>query len=88
MKVGGLFGVMEALESLAGFIGPAMGGLLYRAHPQLPLVTVVVIYGMLFVVVSIFYRKSIVLAHPIRSIVSETIRNDNKDIMEQHTKQS
>lgn len=60
--MGGLFGVLEGLESLAGLVGPALGGLLYKAHPQLPVATVVLIYGALFIAVGRYYRTSVVLA--------------------------
>lgn len=29
-QIGGLFGILEAVESLAGLVGPAIGGILYR----------------------------------------------------------
>ena len=60
-QVGGLFGVMEAVESASGLVGPMLGGLLFRCGPNVPLVTVVVIYAVVFVAVYLFYKDTIVL---------------------------
>ena len=59
-KVGGLFGVMEAVESSAGLVGPALGGILFRLGPNVPLVTVVAIYSLVFVAIFLYYRDTIV----------------------------
>lgn len=64
-QVGGLFGVMEAVESASGLVGPMLGGLLFRLGPNVPLATVVAIYAVVFVAVYLFYKESIVL--PTRS---------------------
>jgi hypothetical protein len=58
--VGGLFGVMEAVESSAGLVGPALGGILYRMGPNIPLITVVGIYSVVFVAIHLFYRDTVV----------------------------
>merc|ERR1711988_488068 len=42
-QIGGLFGILEAVESTAGLIGPALGGMLHRLGPSVPLYSVVVI---------------------------------------------
>lgn len=60
LKVGGLFGVMEAVESSAGLVGPALGGILYRMGPNIPLVTVVGIYSVVFVAILFYYRDTVV----------------------------
>ena len=59
-QVGGLYGVMESVESVAGLFGPAMGGLLYRSGAFLPLVGVVTIYAAVFVAVWLFYQAHVV----------------------------
>jgi DHA1 family tetracycline resistance protein-like MFS transporter len=59
-EVGGLFGILEAVESLSGFIGPALGGILYSANKSLPLITVVGLYWIVFISVYIYFRKTIV----------------------------
>jgi len=61
-QVGGLFGIMEAVESLAGLVGPALGGFLFRLGKNVPLVSVVVIYLLVFIAVYFFYRDTIVKA--------------------------
>ena len=60
-QTGGLFGVMEAVESSSGLVGPILGGLLFRCGPNVPLATVVAIYGLVFVAVYMFYKDTIVL---------------------------
>ena len=59
-QVGGLIGVTEAVESLAGLVGPAFGGLLYHFHPSLPIAVVVALYSLVFVAVFFFYKSTIV----------------------------
>ncbi len=54
---GGLMGVMEAVESISGLIGPTLGGLLHRSGPNVPLISVVAIYGLVFLAITWFYRK-------------------------------
>jgi hypothetical protein len=59
-QVGGLIGVMEGVESLAGLFGPALGGVLFRLHPSLPIVSVVGIYLAVGLAIFLFYKKTIV----------------------------
>jgi DHA1 family tetracycline resistance protein-like MFS transporter len=59
-QIGGLYGVMESIESLAGLFGPTLGGLLFHVHPQLPLASVVFIYVIVLVVIVTSYRSSVV----------------------------
>jgi hypothetical protein len=51
---------MEAVESSAGLVGPALGGILYRMGPNIPLMTVVGIYSVVFVAIYLFYRDTVV----------------------------
>ena len=44
------------MESLAGLVGPAIGGLLFRCGAEVPLYSVVGIYAAIFVAVFFFYR--------------------------------
>ena len=52
--------MMEAVESSAGLVGPALGGVLLRFGPNVPLVTVVAIYSLVFVAIFLYYRDTIV----------------------------
>jgi MFS family permease len=63
-EIGGLFGVMEAVESLAGIVGPTVGGLLYRQHRQAPLAILVGVYAVVFVLVALLYRRHVVEHQP------------------------
>jgi hypothetical protein len=60
-QVGGLYGVMEFMENLAGLVGPALGGRFFKLHPLLPISSVVFIYFLVFLAVCFFYRSTIVL---------------------------
>ena len=51
---------MEAVESSAGLVGPTLGGILFRLGPNVPLVSVVAIYSLVFVAIYLFYRDTIV----------------------------
>jgi len=92
-QAGGLFGLLEALESLGGIFGPTLGGLLHRTHPEAPIVSVVVLYMLVFVAVWKFYRKTIVLgakfsdAHSNEAPTSETNVGHLKE-RSNHLKQS
>ena len=68
-QVGGLFGVMEAVESSAGLVGPALGGILFRVGPNVPLISVVAIYSLVFIAIFMYYRDTIV-KRPKKSSVS------------------
>ena len=52
--------MMEAVESSAGLVGPALGGILFRMGPNVPLVTVVIIYALVFLAIYLYYRDKIV----------------------------
>jgi len=61
-QLGGLFGVMESVESIAGMVGPALGGLAAAYHADLPLAAVCSSYGVAFVLVLLFFGKHVVQA--------------------------
>ena len=65
-----MFGVMEAVESSAGLVGPALGGILFRMGPNVPLVTVVLIYTAVFFAIFLYYRDTIVHHKKRKSIVT------------------
>lgn len=51
-QLGGLFGVLGSMESLAGIIGPILGGSLAKIHPvHGPLMAVVFLYSAVFTLV-------------------------------------
>ena len=77
-QVGGLFGLMEAVESSAGLVGPALGGILYRMGRHIPLVTVVVIYALVFSAIFLYYRDTIVHHKKRKSIAAPVEGNGNK----------
>lgn len=52
--------MMEAVESSAGLVGPALGGILFRMGANVPLVSVVAIYSVVFVAIFLYYRDTIV----------------------------
>lgn len=50
--LGGLFGVLASVESIAGIAGPVLGGALAKVHPvQGPLIAVLFLYGVVFTLV-------------------------------------
>lgn len=55
-----MFGIMEAVEGLAGLVGPALGGVLFRIDRRAPLVCIVVFYAAVFVAVLFFFRSTVV----------------------------
>ena len=58
-QLGGLFGVLESVESVAGMIGPALGGLLSHQHANATLSAVCCCYGLAFVLVLLFFNKHV-----------------------------
>jgi len=58
-ELGGLFGVLGSMESLAGISGPIVGGLLARyVHPIWgPLFAVITLYGLVFLMILWGYEK-------------------------------
>jgi hypothetical protein len=62
-ELGGLFGVLSSVESLAGIAGPILGGALAKIDPvQGPLIAVVTLYGIVFSMVYWGYER-LVLGH-------------------------
>lgn len=60
-EIGGLYGVLESVESVAGMVGPIAGGILAMVHPiKAPLASVVGLYGVVFVLVSFGYDRLII----------------------------
>ena len=60
-QVGGLIGVVEAIENSAGLVGPALGGwLALVGGVWVPLGTVVGLYGAVFVLLLLFFEKYVV----------------------------
>jgi MFS family permease len=59
-QLGGLFGVLGSVESLAGIIGPILGGSLAKIDPiHGPLMAVVLLYGTVFTLVLWGYERII-----------------------------
>lgn len=58
-QLGGLFGVLESVESVAGMVGPTLGGLLAAWYPDLPLAIVLLCYALAFTLVGLFYRTHV-----------------------------
>ncbi len=58
-ELGGLFGVLSSVESLAGISGPIVGGLLAKyVHPiQGPLFAVIALYGLVFSMIFLGYER-------------------------------
>ena len=67
-QIGGLFGLMESCESIAGLIGPGLGGLLFTLHPTLPIISVVGIYSLVLIAVTLYFKKTIIDHQPISVI--------------------
>jgi hypothetical protein len=57
-ELGGLFGVLSSVESMAGIAGPVLGGALSKVHPeQGPLMAVLTLYGIIFAIVFSGYER-------------------------------
>jgi len=66
--LGGLYGILGAVESVAGMIGPIVGGLLARIDPvTAPLYTVVSLYMIVFLLVLSFYEKHLMKIDKIKA---------------------
>lgn len=62
-QLGGLFGVLESVESLAGIVGPSLGGILAKQYDEMGTLTAVVCcYGAAFLLVLLFFGKHVVHA--------------------------
>ena len=57
-ELGGLFGVLASVESIAGIAGPVIGGALAKVHPvQGPLLAVLSLYGAVLIFVYYGYER-------------------------------
>eukprot|EP00980_Cylindrotheca_fusiformis_P005482 scaffold1169_cov120-Cylindrotheca_fusiformis.AAC.32 len=57
-ELGGLFGVLASVESLAGIIGPVLGGAFSKIHPEHgPMLAVLILYGFVFASVFLGYER-------------------------------
>jgi MFS family permease len=64
-ELGGLFGFMGAVESMAGIAGPVLGGALAKIRPvEGPLFAVISLYGIVFSMVYWGYER-IVAGHSV-----------------------
>mmetsp|Transcript_8136 Transcript_8136/g.13577 ORF Transcript_8136/g.13577 Transcript_8136/m.13577 type:complete len:89 (-) Transcript_8136:177-443(-) len=62
-QLGGFIGVLESVESIAGIIGPSLGGLLAKLDgvgDKVALGAVIACYGVAFWLVALFFRKHVV----------------------------
>ncbi|KAL1495436.1 hypothetical protein AB1Y20_016804 [Prymnesium parvum] len=61
-QLGGLFGVLESVESVAGMFGPALGGLISSYSEGATLVAVCSCYAVAFLIVLLFFNRHVVAA--------------------------
>mmetsp|Transcript_21767 Transcript_21767/g.51689 ORF Transcript_21767/g.51689 Transcript_21767/m.51689 type:complete len:99 (-) Transcript_21767:591-887(-) len=61
-NVGGLMGVLDTAEKLAGVVGPTVGGALYAYHTFAPVVTVIAGYVLMGVVVFVTFPRFVLPA--------------------------
>ena len=60
-QLGGLFGVLESVESVAGMVGPALGGIISRTWAESgALIAVVTCYLAAFSLTALFFNKHVV----------------------------
>ena len=73
-EIGGLFGVLAAVESVAGMVGPILGGMLAMVDPvKAPLLAVVGLYFFVFCLTTFGYQKYILRKQ------SENVPKDQKN---------
>lgn len=63
-ELGGLFGMLDAVENCTGIVGPLLGGQLAAFGQGVPLAVVVGCYAVNFGVIALFFEKHVALAHP------------------------
>jgi len=57
-QIGGLYGLMQAVENVAGLVGPSAGGYLGEVHRYAPLVTVQLLYmAMALMLITLFRAR-------------------------------
>ena len=60
-QLGGLFGILESVESIAGMVGPTAGGLLSKTGGEMgTLGAVVSCYGCALLLVALFFHTHVV----------------------------
>lgn len=74
--LGGLFGMVDAVENCTGIIGPVVGGIVARHGEHMPISVVVACYMLNFLLVLAFYRKHVVLA-PSAQTASDAAKKTN-----------
>jgi hypothetical protein len=79
---------MESVENLAGLIGPTVGGLLSKLGDYVPLASVVLIYGGVFIAVWLFYEQSIVNSKKYRKQFDQFKPEEYVDSTESETTES
>ena len=79
---------MEAVESSAGLVGPALGGILFRMGANVPLVSVVAIYSVVFVAIFLYYRDTIVYRKKKINVTSTTNITKASDKVQQNKKKT
>eukprot|EP00544_Gedaniella_sp_CCMP2646_P003907 CAMPEP_0202480432 /NCGR_PEP_ID=MMETSP1361-20130828/425_1 /ASSEMBLY_ACC=CAM_ASM_000849 /TAXON_ID=210615 /ORGANISM="Staurosira complex sp., Strain CCMP2646" /LENGTH=442 /DNA_ID=CAMNT_0049107863 /DNA_START=53 /DNA_END=1381 /DNA_ORIENTATION=- len=63
-EIGGVFGILAAVENAAGMLGPILGGLLAYIHPiRAPLLAVVGLYVVVFALVWWGYERLVLKSH-------------------------
>jgi MFS family permease len=73
-EIGGLYGVLEAVQSGAGMVGPMLGGALAFVHPiHAPLAAVVGLYGLIFVLVTFGYEHYVLSSQQPAKITCKSI---------------
>lgn len=61
-SVGGLMGVLDTAEKLAGVVGPTAGGVLYASHPMAPVAAVTAGYVLMMALVAAAFPRFLVPA--------------------------
>jgi len=71
-EVGGLYGVLESVESVAGILGPIVGGSLAIIEPiRAPLAAVVFLYVIVLLLVTFWYDKLIIRGKSAHKVARE-----------------
>jgi len=88
-EIGGLYGILDAAQSAAGMIGPVVGGGLVRIRwggdgMGAPLGTVVALYAVVWIMVTLGYEKFVLGVATMGSTVSKanegSVHIDEKDV--------
>jgi MFS transporter, DHA1 family, tetracycline resistance protein len=76
-NIGALFGAMEAVEKVAGLLGPSLGGMLHKTNYRLPALAVCIIYIIIFSSIALLYEK-LVIRPNLRTLMSSW-KDDGED---------